>query len=477
MSKVNAILGSSLFGESVKQSGKSNRLNMAGITKTGIGTTIGDCNRAIVEATYYREGAVASIDTTIKTSNVIFRESRGQNLGKLYREGVKEMINTIITAITKIFDAIVLVIQKGSSFFVSEAGLIREYKSLQLRQDQLAKVFQEGGTFKKTSFAIKAGEKSIFSVGDLLGHASNLANPDLFVSFDITEKKFVGEGEVPNTAEGLKALVNGGSTLANEAKARTVAALASYVIKFKEYTTGAIDEADKEWLKNAAELSKTYASKGIAVADVFAAYAAEHGLTARAAHKNGEARGGFGSWMTQLSKVEIDPAKMPEATATINALVGKGTEDEMSKFLAKYKANAKTKTSVFYEMSKQAKEWRKAFATANKAAKLEKGSDEKANSTVIANLLKSYVAAMNDMSKTFTDLVRDSRDGALLAVKTYNEAITKVLAAYGVKGKEVAKAARVKKAPGEKTSLKTKATNAANRVKGAFKRKPKTETK
>ena len=475
MSKVNLILGSSLFGESVKQSGKSNRL----ITKTGIGTTIGDCNRAIVEATYYREGAVASIDTTIKTSNVLFRESRGQNLGKLYREGVKEMINTIITAITKIFDAIVLVIQKGSSFFVSEAGLIRDYKSLQLRQDQLAKVFQEkGGEFKKTSFAIKAGEKSIFSVGDLLGHASNLANPDLFVSFDITEKKFVGEGEVPNTAEGLKALVSGGgATLANEAKARTVAALASYVIKFKEYTTGAVDETEKEWLKNAAELSKTYASKGIAVADVFAAYAAEHGLTARAAHKNGEARGGFGSWMTQLSKVEIDPAKMPEAQATINALIGKGAEDEMSRFLAKYKANAKTKTSVFYEMSKQAKEWRKAFTTANKDAKLEKGSDEKANSTVIANLLKSYVAAMNDMSKTFTDLVRDARDGALLAVKTYNEAITKVLAAYGVKGKEVAKAARVKKAPGEKTSLKTKATNAANRVKGAFKRKPKTETK
>jgi hypothetical protein len=247
MSKVNAILGSSLFGESVKQSGKSNRLNMAGITKTGIGTTIGDCNRAIVEATYYREGAIASIDTTIKTSNVIFRESRGQNLGKLYREGVKEMINTIITAITKIFDAIVLVIQKGSSFFVSEAGLIRDYKSLQLRQDQLAKVAQDG-TFKKTSFAIKAGEKSIFSVGDLLGHASNLANPDLFVSFDITEKKFVGEGEVPNTADGLKALVSGGATLANEAKARTVAALASYVIKFKEYTTGAVDETEKEWL-------------------------------------------------------------------------------------------------------------------------------------------------------------------------------------------------------------------------------------
>ena len=475
MSKVNAILGSSLFGESVKQSGKSNRLNMAGITKTGIGTTIGDCNRAIVEATYYREGAVASIDTTIKTSNVLFRESRGQNLGKLYREGVKEMINTIITAITKIFDAIVLVIQKGSSFFVSEAGLIRDYKSLQLRQDQLAKVFQEkGGEFKKTSFAIKAGEKSIYSVGDLLGHASNLANPDLFVSFDITEKKFVGEGEVPNTAEGLKALVSGGgATLANESKARTVAALASYVIKFKEYTTGAVDETEKEWLKNAAELSKTYASKGIAVADVFAAYAAEHGLTARAAHKNGEARGGFGSWMTQLSKVEIDPAKMPEAQATINALIGKGAEDEMSRFLAKYKANAKTKTSVFYEMSKQAKEWRKAFATANKAAKLEKGSDEKANSTVIANLLKSYVAAMNDMSKTFTDLVRDSRDGALLAVKTYNEAITKVLAGYGVKGKEVATA----KFPSSKTYLRDVATNAKNKVKGALKRKPKTETK
>ena len=36
MSKVNAILGSSLFGESVKQSGKSNRLNM----KTGIGTNL-----------------------------------------------------------------------------------------------------------------------------------------------------------------------------------------------------------------------------------------------------------------------------------------------------------------------------------------------------------------------------------------------------------------------------------------------------
>ena len=168
---------------------------------------------------------------------------------------------------------------------------------------------------------------------------------------------------------------------------------------------------------------------------------------------------------------------MPEAQATINALIGKGAEDEMSRFLAKYKANAKTKTSVFYEMSKQAKEWRKAFATANKAAKLEKGSDEKANSTVIANLLKSYVAAMNDMSKTFTDLVRDSRDGALLAVKTYNEAITKVLAAYGVKGKEVAKAPRTKKAPGEKTSLKTKATNVANSVKNKFTRKPKTETK
>ena len=479
MSKVNAILGSSLFGESVKQTGKSNRMNIAGITKTGVGTTIGDCNRAIVEATYYREGAIAAIDTTIKTSNVLFRESKGQNLSRLYREGVKEMVNAIITAITKIFDAIVLVIQKGSSFFVSEAGLIREYKSLQMRQDQLAQVFQDKGTtFKKTSFAVKAAENKIFPVGDLLGHASNLANPDLFVSFDIATKAFVGEGEVPTTAEGLKSLVEGkGGQLANEVGAKTVAALASYVMKFKEYTTGAVSEDEAGWLKNASDLSKLYASKGIAVADVFAAYAKTKGLTERGALKNGEARGGFGSWMTQLSKVEIDPAKAPEAQATINALIGKGAEDEMTKFLAKYKANSKTKTSVFYEMAQQAKAWKKAYATASKEANIEKGSEEKTNSTVIANLLKSYVAAMNDMSKTFTDLVRDSRDGALLAVKTYNDAITKVLAAYGVKSKEIAKAPRAKKAAGTKTSLKDKATAAKNKVKGAFTRKPKAETK
>lgn len=480
MSKVNMLLEGSLFGESVKTTGKSNRVNRAGLVKTGVGTTLGDCNRALVEAHYYREGAIASVDATIMTSQHLFKENANNGrLGAIYRESIKDMWNTLVTAVVKIFDAIVVIIQKGSSWFVSEAGLLREYKTLMLKQDQLAKVYAEKGVegVKKLSIALKAKEdKSMYPVGDLLGYAAELANPDLFVAFDIKDKVFVADGEgVPTTAEGLKALVNGGGeVLTQESKYRTVAALASYIMKFKEATDGKVAADDKEWLKNAGELAKEYAKKGISNGDVFAAYAKTKGIGGEATYKNGEGRGAFGKWMTQLTKIELDPANTQVFGGIINALTGKGKETAMEEFLAKYKANVKSKkTTVFFEMAKQAKEWRAAFKKTSKEANLEKGSDEKANATTILTVLKSYIAAMNDVSKTFTDLVKDCRDGAIIAVKTYNDAISKILAAYGVKGKAVSKAEKVKKPAGQKTTLKDKMANAKTTVANKFKRKPK----
>lgn len=478
MSKVNQILNGSLFGESVKTAAKSNRVNRAGLMNTGVGTTLGDCNRALTEAHFYREGAIATVDATINTAQHLFKENANNGrLGVVYRENIKEMWATLVSAVVKIFDAIVVIIQKGSSWFISEAGLLREYKTLMLKQDQLAKVFQEKGAagMKKLSIALKTKEdkKSIFPVGDLLGYASELANPDLFVQFDIKDKVFA-DSEVVTTAEGLRALVNGtGEVLTAESKFRTVGALASYVMKFKEVTNGAVAAEDKDWLKNAGELAKEYAKKGISNGDVFAAFCKQKGIAGNGEYKSGEGRGAFGKWMTQLTKIELDPANTGVINGVVGALTGKGSDSAMEQFLAKYKANVKNKkTTVFFEMAKQAKEWKAAFKTANKAAKMEKGSDEKANSTAILNVLKSYIAAMNDVSKTFTDLVKDCRDGAIIAVKTYNDAISKILAALGVKGKEVAKAEKVK---GPKTSLKDKATAARNKVKGAFARKPKPE--
>lgn len=480
MSKVNMLLEGSLFGESVKTAGKTNRVNRAGLIQTGVGTTLGDCNRALVEAHYYREGAVASVDATIMTSQHLFKENANNGrLGVVYRESIKDMWNTLVTAVVKIFDAIVLIIQKGSSWFVSEAGLLREYKTLMLKQDQLAKVFAEKGTegVKKVSIALKAkADKAMYPVGDLLGYAAELANPDLFVSFDIKDKVFVADGEgVPTTAEGLKALVSGsGEVLTQESKYRTVAALASYIMKFKEATDGKVAAEDKEWLKNAGELAREYAKKGISNGDVFAAYAKTKGIDGNGQHKTGEGRGSFGKWMTQLTKIELDPANTAVFGGIINSLTGKGKETAMEEFLAKYKANVKgKKTTVFFEMAKQAKEWRATFKKTTKEANLEKGSDEKTNSQTILTVLKSYIAAMNDVSKTFTDLVKDCRDGAIVAVKTYNDAISKILAAYGVKGKEVAKSEKVKKPAGPKTSLKDKATAAKTAVANKFKRKPK----
>lgn len=484
MSKiVNDILDGALFGEGVRTAAKSNRANRAGLIKTGVGTTLGDCNRALVEAHYYREGAVASVDATIRTSRHLFKESAGKGTtGLVYRESIKDMWNTLVSAVVKIFDAIVVIIQKGSSWFVSEAGLLREYKTLMLKQDQLAKVYQEKGLegVKKLTIALKAkSDKSMYPIGDILGYAAELANPDLFVSFDIKDKVFVGDGEgVPTTAEGLKALVSGqGEVLTQESKYRTVAALASYIMKFKEATNGKVDASDKEWLKNAGDLAKEYAKKGISNGDVFAAFAKSKGIIGNGDLKTGEGRGAFGKWMTQLTKIELDPATPAVFGGIIDSLTGKGKETAMEEFLAKYKANVKNKkTTVFFEMAKQAKEWRAAFKTANKEANVEKGSDEQANATVILTVLKSYIAAMNDVSKTFTDLVKDCRDGAIIAVKTYNDAISKILAAYGVKGKAVAKSEKVKQPAGPKTSMKDKAANLKNTVANKFKRKPKADT-
>ena len=476
MSKVNQILAGSLFGESVRTTGKPNRVNRAGLMNTGVGTTLGDCNRALVEAKFYREGAIATVDATIMTSQHLFKENANSGrLGQIYRESVKEIWATLVTAIVKIFDAIVVIIQKGSSWFVSEAGLLREYKTLMLKQDQLAKAFQEKGTegVKKLSIALKtkADKSTIFPVGDLLGYASELANPDLFVQFDIKDRVFATDAEV-TTAEGLKALVEGkGEVLTQESKYRTVGALASYVMKFKEITNGAVAAEEAGWLKNAGDLAREYAKKGISNGDVFAAFAKSKGIEGSGEYKNGEGRGAFGKWMTQLTKIELDPANTAVFTSVVNALTGKGSDTAMEQFLAKYKANVKNKkTTVFFEMAKQAKEWRAAFKTASKETKLEKGSDEKTNATAISNVLKSYVAAMNDVSKTFTDLVKDCRDGAIIAVKTYNDAISKILAAMGIKGKAVAKAEKVK---GPKTSMKTKMANAKSTVVNKFKRKPK----
>lgn len=483
MSSVNKILNSSLWGESVKSSGKSTRVNRTALMQTGVQTSLGDCSRALVEAHFYREGAIATVDATVATGAHLFKENRNsRRLGSIYRENMKDMWNTLVTAIVKIFDAVVLIIQKGSSWFVSEAGLLREYKTLMLKQDQLAKVYGETGVkegMKKLSIALKAKEdKSIFPVGDLLGYASELANPDLFVKFDIKDKAFIADGEgVPTTAEGLKALVSGqGEVLTQESKYRTVAALASYVMKFKEATNGSVAAEDAEWLKNAAELSKEYAKKGISNGDVFAAFAKEKGIAGNGTYKTGEGRGSFGRWMTQLTKIELDPSNTEVFGKVIEALTGKGNATAMEDFLAKYKANVKDrKTTVFYQMAKQAKEWRDAFKKANKAANIEKGTDEKTNSQTILTVLKTYIAAMNDVSTTFTSLVKDCRDGALIAVKTYNDAISKVLAAYGVKGKAVAKAEKVKKPARPKTSLRDRATNAKNAVVNKFKRKPKAE--
>ena len=483
MSKiVQSILDGQLFGEGIRTAAKSNRVNRAGLIKTGVGTTLGDCNRALVEAHYYREGAIASVDSTIVTSRHLFKESaKNGNTAAIYRESMKDMWNTLVSAVVKIFDAIVVVIQKGASWFVSEAGLLREYKTLMLKQDQLAKVYAEKGTegVKKLSIALKAkADKSMYPIGDILGYAAELANPDLFVAFDIKEKTFVGDGaDVPTTAEGLRALVNGnGEVLTQESKNRTVAALASYVMKFKEATNGKVDAGDAEWLKNAGDLAKEYAKKGISNGDVFAAFAKSKGIDGNGLLKSGEGRGSFGKWMTQLTKIELDPANTAAFGAIINSLTGKGKETAMDEFLAKYKANVKgKKTTVFFEMAKQAKEWRASFKTANKEANVEKGSDEKTNSTAILTVLKSYIAAMNDVSKTFTDLVKDCRDGAIIAVKTYNDSISKILAAYGVKGKAVAKAEKVKPVAGPKTSMKDKAANLKNTVASKFKRKPKAE--
>ena len=125
MSTVNKILSSSLWGESVRTSAKSNRVNRAGLMNTGVGTTLGDCNRALAEAHFYREGAIATVDATIMTSQHMFKENANNGrLSVVYRESIKEMWATLVSAVVKIFDAIVVIIQKGSSWFVSEAGLL-----------------------------------------------------------------------------------------------------------------------------------------------------------------------------------------------------------------------------------------------------------------------------------------------------------------------------------------------------------------
>ena len=100
MSKVNQILAGSLFGESVKTAAKSNRVNRAGLMNTGVGTTLGDCNRALAESHFYREGAIATVDATIMTSQHLFKENANSGrLGQIYRESVKEIWATLVTAI------------------------------------------------------------------------------------------------------------------------------------------------------------------------------------------------------------------------------------------------------------------------------------------------------------------------------------------------------------------------------------------
>ena len=437
---------------------------------TGVKTTSAEFATAMADIDFYRESAFRAVKEEMKTMVTIFQEHRTlhdvDTQFEIYREGIRDFFGVALDALIKFFEGMHIAVQKGIAYFVSDEGIMKKYNAL---EEKMAKSFQ---TIKNSSrngvehlaeslanskIKWKALKVQLPSYADnpevplplskLLAMAFHLIDVNTLLGYDINTKTFVNEGQSDFAAILKDDFLSGGLSMTldfgQKYEGSTVAKLVALSSIFKSTVSGDLLGSDHSATDNseanlvqAKALMEQFVKFDNLQGAIFQAVARDYTTLNRTGHTSAKAilDTSFLNMINKAKPITFAPkTAKPLAEFIFNSIgpvsdtfeSGRGHGKTIQGLLAHLKD--KKKANLFLELAAQAKAWKKSFNTAKKANKAEYKGDEASKTQAAKNIdslsyvMNKYVAVMNNVVKTYTSTLIDTRAGIHKVIKDYND--------------------------------------------------------
>ena len=442
---------------------------------TGVKTTTSEFATAMADIDFYRESAFRAVKEEMKTMVTIFHEHSKLNdidtQFELYREGIRDFVGVAIDALIKFFEGMHIAIQKGVAYFISDEGIMKKYNALEEKMTKTFETIKNSSRNSESHLAESLSNSKIkwksltvklptyadnpevpLPISHLLDMALNLVDVNTLLGYDINTKRFVNVDADGNLKTDFAAILKddfltGGLSMTldfgQKYEGSTIAKLVALSSIFKSTVSGdlvgsehdAMDKSEAN-LVQAKSLTEQFIKFDNLQGAIFQAVAREYTTLNRTGHTTAKALldTSFLNMINKSKPVTFAPkTAMPLAQFIFNTIgpvsenyeSGRGHGKSIQELLAHLKD--KKKANLFLELATQAKSWKKSFNTAKKANKKEYKGDDSTKTQAAKNIdslsyvMNKYVAVMNNVVKTYTSTLIDTRAGIHKVIKDYND--------------------------------------------------------
>lgn len=438
---------------------------------TGVTVTSAEFVTAMADIDYYRESAFRAVKDELKIMTSIFKEHRSlSNVDQsfeIYREGISDWFGVALDALIKFFEGMHMAMQRGMAFFISDEGIMKKYNALEDRmkvvfdkmanssehsEEGLAKVLQNS-KIKWNKLTVKLpteidDPEVPMPMGKILSIALELISVETLLSYDINTKTFVKvpEGYANKLRDDFMPKVGSGPILSfgiNAYEGSTIAKLTALASIFKNTVSGDLagsenDATDnsKENLVKAKALTEQFIKVDNLQGDIFQAVARKYTNLSRTGHTSAKAimDTSLLNLVNKAKPVTFAPKTAMALSKFIYNTISKPivARDDDGKYdktfyedggreqgqaiqalLASIKDSKKT--NVFLELATMAKSWKKTFMTSRKSNRSEYRGKEVDKTEAAKNIdsityvMKKYVSVMNNIVKTYSSTLIDTR--------------------------------------------------------------------